>query len=594
MLRFIFRFFAVIGFLVVAGIAAATWFVVSHEDETPERIVLSLDLSRPPAETAAGGLEGAFDRRAALTDALDALERAESDPRVKGLIARFGGDVFGYAKAHDLRAAVERFRAAGKFTLAYADSFGEGQSGAVALSTAAAFEEVWMQPMGFVSFLWPGMEVPFAKDALAALGVAPQVEKREAYKTFADVFTESGLTPQHREMLTALTGGLGEELVSATARGRKLPPDAVRALLNQGPLSEAQATAGRLIDRAAYRDEAFAEVKRRAGPGATLMHPLDYLDAAGRPHDDGAVVAVVHAVGTISDGEKSKTDLGGLNADAGRLVKAFEDAAKDETVRAVLFRIDSPGGSATASETIRRALVQVKKAGKPVIVSMGDYAASGGYWIAMDADRIIAAPGTLTGSIGVVAGKFPLRDGLARLGLNWESVGAGPGAGFWSQVTPWNDAERARMTALTDEIYAAFLRKVGEARHMPADSVRAAAQGRVWTGAQALERGLVDELGGRREALAAVRAAARLPAGAKLDLRPFPAPPSPLEEILSLLSDDGGGVADLLRAAARLSALATQVDRLTAGGAAAFSPVPALVAPLPVVSPVFAPGHARP
>lgn len=578
MFRFIFRFFAAVGFLVVAGIAALVWFAFSHEKAPPERIVLSLDLSQSLAETSIGGLGDAFDRRLTLTDALDALERAETDPKVKGVVARFGGDSFGYAKAHDLRAAVERLRAAGKFALAYADSFGEGRPGATALATAAAFDEIWLQPMGFVSATWPAFEVPFARDALESIGVAPQMEKREAYKSMADLFTENGLTPQHREMLTTLAASLGDELVAALARGRKLSPEAVRDLMTAAPLSDSQAVAGRLVDRLAYRDEALAEAERRAGDGAKLLHPLEYLDLVGGPHEKGARVAVIHAVGEIADGGGRRGFSEGLDADASRLAKAFDAAAKDPDVRAVLFRIDSPGGSATASETIRRGLMQAKKAGKPVIASMGDLAASGGYWVAMDADRIIAAPGTLTGSIGVVTGRLPLAGAFAKIGVTWERVGAVPGAGFWSPFQPMNEAERAKLAAATDDIYNAFLRRVGEARHMPADSVRAAAQGRVWTGAQARERGLVDELGGRREALAAVRRAAKLPADAPLELRPYPAPKSPWEEALSLLEYDGG-FTELLRAATRIAALAPDVERLARLAETSMSPAPSLAAP---------------
>lgn len=579
MFRFIFRFFAIVGFVALAGVALGLWLAFSRQETPPERMVLTLDLSQPLAEAPGGGLEGTFDRRTTLTDALDALERAESDPRVKGLVARFGGDVFGYAKAHDLRAAVERFRAAGKFALAYADSFGEGETGVAALSVAAAFDEIWLLPMGMVSAQWPGLEVPFARDALATLGVVPQMEKREAYKSFADTFAEQGLTSPHRDMLTALAGGLGDEAAGAIARGRRLPPETVRGLMNQSPLSATQAADGRLVDKLAYRDEILADAKRRAGPEAELVHPLDYLDLAGGPHDDGAVVAVIHAVGEIDDGDGDRTEMGGLNAHAARLVRAFEEAADDDDVRAILFRIDSPGGSATASETIRRAMTLAKKAGKPVVASMGDYAASGGYWIAMDADRIVAAPGTLTGSIGVVTGKFPLEGAFAKLGVSWGRVEGGPNAGFWSPIRPWTDAERARMAALTDDIYATFLRKVGEARHMPADSVRAAAQGRVWTGAQALERGLVDELGGRREALAAVRAVSRLPADAKLELRAYPEPPSLLEEIAALVGHDGGFM-EMLRSSARLAALAPRLERWAGVSAAALSPAPALLSPV--------------
>lgn len=592
MLRFFTRFFAVVGFLMVAGVAAAAFFAFERREAAPERIVLALDLSRNLAETSLGGLSDAVNRHATLTDMLDALERAEQDPRVKGVAARFSGDAFGYAKAHDLRAAVERLRASGRFAIAYADSFGEGESGALALSVAAAFDQIWLQPMGMASANWPALEVPFARDALESIGVAPQMEKREAYKTFADTFTERGLTPPHREMLTALTAGLGDELVGHIARGRKLPADAVRALMSASPLSDVQALEGRLVDRLAYRDEALAEAGRRAGPDAELMHPLDYLALAGPPHADGALVAVIHAVGEIFDGGEDNAAFDELNADARRLIRAFEEAAEDPQVRAILLRIDSPGGSATASESIRRAMTQAKKAGKPVVVSMGDTAASGGYWIAMGADRIIAAPGTLTGSIGVVTGKFPLEGAFAKLGVQWGRVSGGPGGGFWSPIEPLSVEARQRMATLADGIYAAFLTRVAESRHMTPAQARAVAQGRVWTGAQALEHGLVDELGGRREALAAVRRLAGLSAQEPLELAPYPAPLDFLEQLQSLLGHDGGFV-EMLRLSARLAAIAPQVEKWAAlAGISARSPVGPTAA-MPALGGLPAAGYGR-
>ena len=277
---------------------------------------------------------------------------------------------------------------------------------------------------------------------------------------------------------------------------------------------------------------------RRAG-GAETMELAEYLDAAGAPHDDGPTVALIHAVGTIARGESEGHGFSELNAGSDTIVEAFDEAIDDETVKAILFRVDSGGGSVTASEAIRRAVVKARERGKPVVVSMGDAAASGGYWISMNADRIVALPGTITGSIGVVAGKMSV-DGLSeKLGVRWGVVAEGRNAGMWSPFQPFSPSEQERLTAIIDSTYATFLAKVAEARKLPPEKVRAAAKGRVWTGAQALGLGLVDELGDTETALARVREAIGLAPGAPVSLELYPPPKSTFEEIRSLASGKG-------------------------------------------------------
>ncbi|HEY0835806.1 MAG TPA: signal peptide peptidase SppA, partial [Azospirillum sp.] len=279
----------------------------------------------------------------------------------------------------------------------------------------------------------------------------------------------------------------------------------------------------------------------RAGGAETVDAP-EYLDIAGPPHDDGPTVALVTVAGAISRGESGGgggPGLGELTAGSDSVVEALNDAIDDDDVRAILLRIDSGGGSVTASESIRRAVVRAREAGKPVIASMGDMAASGGYWIAMNADRIIAAPGTITGSIGVIAGKVSVGQLSEKLGVRWGTIEEGRNAGMWSLLRPFDDAEMARLSDVADAAYAAFLTQVGAARKLPPDTVRAAAKGRAWTGNQALGLGLVDELGDQETALARARQAIGMAPDAPVTLTPFPEPKSTLEEVMDLASGKG-------------------------------------------------------
>ncbi len=574
MLRFFVRLFATIGFLVVAALVGGAYLVIRQEPTLPRGVVLNLDLTHSLAEGGDDRLGGLLGHEASLRDALDALERGRKDARVKGVLARLGGDQIGFAQTQELRAAVERFRASGRFAIAYADSYGDGGAGNRAFLLASGFDEVWMQPLGVVGLTGLSAELPFARGLLDTLGVQPQLQHREEYKSFSDTFTQSTITPANREMMQGLIGDLTNQLVDGVAKGRRLPPASVRAAIDRAPLLEREALDLKLIDRIGYADEARDAALQRAGADAELVDLPDYLAVAGGPHDSGPTIALVHIVGTITGGKSERPTFGEINAGADTVVRAIEDAADDADVRAILVRIDSGGGSVSASESIRRALVKARQRGKPVIASMGDSAASGGYWIALAADRIVASPATLTGSIGVVAGKMSLGGLSDKLGVRWDRVSAARNAGMWSPMHPFSPAEEERLTAIIDATYASFLERVAEARRLTPEQARAAAKGRVWTGAQARELGLIDELGGQEEALTLARSAAGLATDAEVTLAPYPPPKTLTDELLDLMSGKGELVG-ALSAAAHLrpiaSALAPLLD--TPGLRASMPPV---------------------
>lgn len=570
--RFFVRLFALIGLLLVAGAVAVAVLVVRHEPTLPDAVVLDLDLTKPLAESDSGKIGSLFEHHTTLREVLDALDGGRRDPRVKGVLARFGDDSIGFAQTQELRTAIERFRASGRFAVAFAEEYGGAGAGNRSYLLASAFDEVWLQPMGTLGITGLSAELPFARGALDQLGVQPDFAQREQYKSFAETFTKSGMTPANREMMEALVTDLGNQLVDGIAKSRRLAPAVVRAAIDKAPLLSKEALDQKFVDRLGYADEARDEALKRAGAGAEAMEPADYLSVAGNPNGKGPTIALIHAVGTITGGESGKPALGGTSAGSETIVDAIEEAADDPDVRAILFRIDSGGGAVSASEAIRRALVRARQSGKPVVASMGDTAASGGYWIALAADRIVASPATITGSIGVVAGKFAIGGLSDKLGIQWDRVQGGRNAGMWSPLRPFDDSETERLNAIIDDTYANFLQRVAEARHMTPEQARGVAKGRVWTGAQARELGLVDDLGGQEQALTLARTAAGLSPDAPVTLAPYPPPKSVTDQLLDLMSGKGefvgalAAVAELRPLLAHLRPLlaATQTDGVQA------------------------------
>ncbi|NUB13399.1 signal peptide peptidase SppA, partial [Azospirillum brasilense] len=413
MLRFFVRLFALIGFLVVAAVVTGVVLAVRHEPSLPETVVLELDLRDPLAEGSVDRLGSFLGHETTFQEVLDALERGRTDPRVKGVLARFGGDGASFAQVQELRAAVERFRASGRFAIAFAESYGDTGAGNRSYLLASAFDEVWMQPLGLLGLTGLSAQIPFARGALDKLDIQPQVFQREEYKSLADSVMRTDFTPAHREMMESLLGDLTNQIVDGVAVSRRLPPAAVKAAMDRAPLIDREAVDAKLVDRLGYADEAREEALRRAGaaPGADTMEAADYLGIAGPPNRSGPTIALIHATGTITGGDSGKPGLGEVTAGSETIVSAIEDAVDDPDVKAILFRIDSGGGSVTASETIRRALVKARQSGKPVIATMGGTAASGGYWIALAAARILAPPAPVPrppgGGAGHVSGAGP-------------------------------------------------------------------------------------------------------------------------------------------------------------------------------------------
>jgi protease-4 len=493
-------------------------------------VVLTLDLTRTLRAEDATGLTALRTRhRPTLRDVVDGLLHAAQDDRVVGLIGRTGGTIGGLATVQEIADAVRAFRATGKPAVAHAQSFGEFTNGTLSYLLATAFGEIHLQSSGDLTLLGVSSEVTFLRGALDKAGIDPQFRHRHEYKNAADMLTERGFTPAHREALEAVVDSWATQITGAIAAGRGIDVAAVHDAIDTAPLAADEALDRGLVDRLAYHDETLDDIRGRVTSEAELLPLSDYLSSQRsrrRWHARRApIVALVDARGPVTQRRRTGP-LTGPGVSSDMLGAVLRRAAQDDDVAAVLLHVDSPGGSAVASDSIRRAVHETRRAGTPVVAWMGDVAASGGYYIAMAADRIVAQPGTLTGSIGVVAGKAVTTQLQDKLGLETEAVTRGANARFLSQATGFSSNERARLDALLDRIYDDFTAKVAHDRGLTREHVHEIARGRIWTGAQAHELGLVDDLGGYPAAQGAVRAALGLPDDAPLRLHPYPPPQS--------------------------------------------------------------------
>ena len=574
MRRLLVGFFAAIGVLAVLVVAAAAIFVLRLAPEKPslpDKIILSVDLNRGLADgpRVAGWRRVIVGSRPSLHDFLDALEVAGGDPRVKGMLARLGNDAMSVAEIQELRDAIAAFRAKGKFAIAFADSFGEFGAGTRPYYLATAFDRIWLQPMGSLGLTGLYSETTFFKGTLDLLGVAAEFDHRGRYKTAANVLTNTAMTPPQREEVEDLLASISGQVVNGIAQARKLTPTAVRAAIDRAPLLSDEAFAAGLVDRLGYRDEVIAAAHRRAGPDAELVSLPTYLAGAGRPNRSGARIALIFGAGLIVRGSSGGGPLDTREVMAASdTTQAFRAAVRDPKVRAILFRIDSPGGSVVASETIWHDVVFARERGKPVIVSMGTLAGSGGYYIAAPADKIVAEPATLTGSIGVLAGKLVTTDLLKKIGVSTDSAEFGANAAMFSATSQFSPLARARLQAFLDAAYKGFKQHVATGRHMSGEAVEALAQGRVWSGEEAKKNGLVDALGGYATALRLAKEAAHIPASASVELAVFPRSKGLAELLYDRLTGKGQGgetgVTALGRAVEAAEPIVERIDALFA------------------------------
>jgi protease-4 len=498
-------------------------------------ILLELDLTGALIEDVGSHLpERVMNRkRLALRTLLDRLASAADDPNVVGLLAKLGTTSISLAQAQELADAVARFGAKGKDTIAWAETFGELGPATSAYVVATGFGELWLQPSGSVGLMGVAASGVFVRGALDRAQIEPLIAQRHEYKNAADMFLNTEFTAAHREATERLAESAYEQIVSAVAHRRGLPEDKVRALIDQAPIPAKEAQEAGLVDHLGYRADVRKAVDHRWPDKPTLLYisryrrRWDYVRRACQARQPG--LALIEAIGMIRTG-RSKPGSVGRAAGSDSVAAAFRVAAKDERTKAIVFRVNSRGGSYIASDTIWREVLNTREAGKPVVVSMGDVAGSGGYFVAMGADVIVAEPATITGSIGVLGGKLNSDKLFERFGVNFEHLGIGRHALMFSPQTGFSEEDWAKLDEWLDFVYDDFTAKVASSRHMTLEAVHEVARGRVWTGADALERGLVDELGGLHRAIEIASERAGLRAGAPIRRSPALSPAQQLRQ----------------------------------------------------------------
>jgi protease-4 len=531
---------AKIGFGIVAFVAAGlvTLVLMARAARQPESgSVLEIRLEGSVPEQAATDavtrlLEG---REVTLIDYLDLLRRARDDRRINGLLLVIDGPDIGFAKVQELRDAILDFQSGGKWAVAFLETAGEFSPGNQDYYLATACGSIWMAPPGDVFLTGLRGEAVFLRGTLDLLGIYPDYDHIGKYKTFKNLFTDTAMTPAYRESMDAIIGSFFDQMVAGIAAGRKLAEPEVRTLIDVGPYIGPRALEAKLIDGLAYRDQVEDQLREKNGGRLPLVKPWRYLNA-GRFYARGPRVAVIYGIGGVARGSSDDDAFtGGATLGSDTIARAIREAREDGAIQAIVFRVDSPGGSYVASDIIWREVKRTRGV-KPIVVSMGDVAASGGYFVSMAADRIVAEPGTLTASIGVVAGKFVTRGFWSKIGVTWDGVQRGRNATFFSGGQKWTVEERLRFQDWLDRIYKDFVGKVAEGRGKTPEEIHAIAQGRVWSGKDAMALGLVDEMGGLTTAIRAALLLAKQDPDGPARLVPMPAKKGLLDRFFD--SDD--------------------------------------------------------
>jgi protease IV len=535
MKRIVVRILAVLGAIYLVTILLAVMFLSGRKGKVPSSVILEANFEQPLVEDIpeTPAAKFALTDRLTVRDVVDAIDRAAVDERVKGMVGRVGAVQMGMAEAQELRDAVQRFRAHKKFAVAYAETFGEFGPGNTAYYLATSFDQIYLQPSGDIGLTGLMLESPFVKGTLDKLGMRFHGGQRYEYKNAMNTFTETKFTAPHKEAMEKVLNSWFGQLKDGICTSRQIPPDQFQALVDKGPYLGKEALDAKLVDALAYRDEVYDQVKKKATGDAEFLYLNKYLDRAGRPHDHGKTVALVYGAGGVSRGKSDYSPVNGSQTMGSDTVAgAIRAAVADKDVKAILFRVDSPGGSYVASDTIWREVMNARKVGKPVIVSMGDLAGSGGYFVAMGADKIVAQPGTITASIGVLGGKILTSGFWDKVGLSWDEVHNGANATMFTGVQDYTPAEWQRFQAWLDRVYEDFTSKVADGRRLPKQKVLEIAKGRIWSGEDAKALGLVDELGGFDTALNLVKKAINVSEKDEVNIVVFPRQKTLFESIL--------------------------------------------------------------
>lgn len=472
-------------------------------------------------------------RPSVLQDYISAVDSARTDPRITGLVVRIGPLGGGWAKIEELRAHLLAFRSSGKPNVCYLGYDGVGNP---EYYLASACSQVWAVPTNPVDITGMMAQALFLRGTLDKLKVVPEVYHIAEFKTAYNTYTEKKFTPAHREEVESVLGGVFNQYVTDTAAARRMDRAQFASLVASGPFSGSDAVRNGLVDRLAYWDQVQEYFRERGGWNPVSLDRYENL----LRRSSGPKIAIVYATGEIASGDSGTSPTSGMVMGGDTIAAALRSARKDHSVRAIVLRVDSGGGSVVASEVIRRE-VELAEQRKPVVVSMADLAASGGYWISVPAAKIVAEPDTETGSIGVLAGKMNLAGLYSLLGLSTDYVATSDNATLFSNQQNFTPAQQAYIQKTLQETYDTFTRTVAADRHMSVDSIQKIAKGRVWTGAQAKQLGLVDYLGGLDRAIAVAKELAHIPQRQSVSILRLPRQKNLLDQLLQLEEDQMSG-----------------------------------------------------
>lgn len=498
-----------------------------------------------------------------LSSLLTQLRKAKVDKRITAVMLEIDGSGAGWAKAEEIRGAIEDFRTSGKPIYAYMET---GFNKDYYIATAC--DKIFVPPPGELFTIGLAADVMFFRGSLDKLGIYPDMYQIGKYKSAGDMFTQKQMTPAHREFINSLLDDLFGRYVEGIAKARNKTPDEVRKLIDNAPYNATQAKDAGLIDGAAYHDEVEKELKKRLGVKDSdelhIARAGDYrqISQESLGLNKGERVAVVYAAGDIVSGKSEFGGAGEETIGSDSLVRTLNEVRDDKSIKAVVLRIDSPGGSGLASDIIWRAIESLKEK-KPVVVSMSDVAASGGYYIACNASKIVAEPSTITGSIGVLGGKPVIKGFYDWIGVSNEYVLRGNNAGMFRESEKFSDSERKKFEELIKTTYYdQFLPKVAKGRGKNAEYIDSIGQGRVWTGRQGKDNGLVDEYGGLDKAIEIAKQLANIPADKSVQRVIRPQPPSFFEELMSSGGEESDQTsAEMKQQAALLAALPEDARR---------------------------------
>lgn len=502
-------------------IALFAFALVGKTPDVKEGSFLVVSLGGAIPEEASGFFDMPFLEKPQITmrDMLESLDKARSDKRIKGIVLKITPFDFGWSKTEEIRDKLAWFKkASGKPVVCYLISGGDRE-----YYLASVCGKVYMPEASDLFVDGLVAEVTFLRGTFDKLGITPDMEHIGIYKSASDMLTQKTFTEAHREVTNAMLDDSFNRLVSGIAEARGFKPEEVRKLIDSGPYTAPEAVRAGLVDSLIYEDELHTLLGVKNENAFRTIALEDY--ARARPSAlkvaRGPKIAIIYAVGTIATGKNSYSAIWGKTLGSETMVDALKDAMDDRDIKAIIFRIDSPGGDGLASDIIWREVKLAEKK-KPFIASMSDVAGSGGYYIAMAADTIVAEPGTITGSIGLISGKFVTKGFEEKLGMNTEVISRGANAEMFSQVRPFTPAERRKLLEQMWEWYTSFVRKAADGRRMKEQEVDSVARGRVWTGAQAVGIKLIDEVGGLERAIEIAKASAGIPKDASVTFSIYP------------------------------------------------------------------------